>query len=230
MEFERKFANQEIEDVVKSCIRGTKNKKYKIVAGVIKPDGVGGWYLLDDSDHTPINIDSVVSDTTKIRLTYSFTTKNNGIGAITCSPDEAMAGAGLIPGASVGKTYMDIYLGSWGVSAYFVWTGTAWSIMNNSGITGITYSNGVITITHRHSNGGGISAQCRNGVYLACPDATNQTTTAIKLFDYAGNQITDAAPNTNMRIFFNRSSSGYVPPSSYTDVGGNIWVYGMMEV
>lgn len=88
-----------------SALRGNSDTKYKIVSGVIRQSSSGsGWELIDDANHSPVNVDSVsVNGSGNLSISYS------SIGAVNKAyfsawPDETFAGWGMRMGCSVGNT------------------------------------------------------------------------------------------------------------------------------
>jgi hypothetical protein len=88
-----------------SCVAGRDD--VVAVAGTLRNDG-NGWYALVDEDHTPINIVAVESSRTGIRLELAFTAKH--VITFMVLPDEVLAPAGYVFGASVGLATVDISL------------------------------------------------------------------------------------------------------------------------
>ena len=88
-----------------SALRGNSDTKYKIVSGVIRQTSSGsGWELIDDANHSPVNVDSVsVNGSGNLSISYA------SIGAankayFSAWPDETFAGWGMRMGCSVGNT------------------------------------------------------------------------------------------------------------------------------
>ena len=95
-------------------LAGESGKQYMVVAGVIQHDGGSGWQLIPGGSHDDINISTVVADSTKIRVTYTFTATKAVVGMAT--PDETFINGNYATGASVGLTFMDIYIAQAGVA------------------------------------------------------------------------------------------------------------------
>lgn len=71
------------------------------IAGIIQCNSVTrAWYILDNSDHMPLHLNSVSVTTTKINVGWDFTADK--VISLTISPDEVYAPMGVIGGASVG--------------------------------------------------------------------------------------------------------------------------------
>lgn len=89
--------------------RGTSGRKYRMVACTLRRVNSTTWEFLNDSGHTPTGVTSVSITSTYIRLTYDFTATKVLTGI--CTPDESFAAvSGMRVGASVGTSYMDIYV------------------------------------------------------------------------------------------------------------------------
>ena len=78
-----------------------------IVAGVLRNDGEG-WYAIDDGDHTPLNIRSVITEQNHIRITYTF--EADTIYTFIATPDETLAANGVSAGASVDLSFARIFV------------------------------------------------------------------------------------------------------------------------
>lgn len=83
---------------------GNPNKRYKIVSGVLRQASAGaGWELIDDANHRPTNVASVVvNGSGNLEITYNFTAVNKG--AFSAWPDETFANWGMRMGSSVGNS------------------------------------------------------------------------------------------------------------------------------
>lgn len=87
------------------AFHGNDGKAYKIVSGVIRQTSSGsGWALIDDANHSPVNVDSVsVNGSGDLYISYA------SIGAVNKAyfsawPDETFAGWGMRMGCSAGNT------------------------------------------------------------------------------------------------------------------------------
>lgn len=216
-------------DNVNGGIVGESGKRYKAVACVLRNTGAG-WFAITDTDHAPLNISSITNDVNSVDVNFNFTARK--VVSFVATPDETMAQQGYSMGASVGKTQAQIKIGlNRTVQGYVSYNGSSWTVGSGSvGITSASFSGGILTITHEaiNSNAPNGSASCRNGVYIASIGTTGSTTTQVYITDYAGAPV--ATADTNMRIFFSRVHANQVDPNNYTDAGGNIWCFGIMEV
>lgn len=76
------------------------NHNIVTVAGIIRNDSFGNWYVLDNNLHSQINIASVTATSSSITVNYSFTA--NKVLTFIAVPDEAYIINGYNLGASVG--------------------------------------------------------------------------------------------------------------------------------
>lgn len=223
MNFNLDLIDKEVHDIASQT-----GKKIKIIACVLRNNGTS-WAAIDNIDHAPVNVLSVTNDTNDITITHSFTAKKV-ISFVAC-PDETFVQGGYNFGASVGLniTKINIFKSPQTIGGMIVYNGTAWNFTNTFGITGVSFSNGTLTITHNYMDGYICNANTRDGIYLPSVGSLGTTTSTIKFFDYAGNLIT--TPDTNMRVYFQRSApSGKIRPDLLNVAGANIWCYGIFEV
>lgn len=214
---------------------GAFNSAYKTVAGVIRNDGTG-WAQITTGEHVPINIDSVTYDTSIIYVNHAIGAEK--VVSLVCTPDETMAGKGFFCGASVGVDQSRIELfRTINLSAYIAYNGSAWVVSYGSGVASVTFSNGILTITHDSVSANSpvgllrvpiAQVNCRNASYLVGVGTAGDTTTQIYIRDYAGNLVT--TPTTDMRFYFNRSAVCQVNPTNFVSEGGNIWIYGVFKM
>lgn len=83
------------------------------VFGAIRNNGTG-WSKIQDSEHQPLNIDTVTDMGSFVRITYGKTASK--VGTLLITPDETYAQSGHTAGASVGLSYADIYFAQNGVA------------------------------------------------------------------------------------------------------------------
>lgn len=204
---------------------GEDGKKLKIVACVIRNTG-SGWKQIG-GNHIPINVSSVTQDKSKITINYSFKAKN--VVSFVAVPDETMAEEDFFMGSSVGLDSANIYITqNKSLGSYVYYNGSTWASKGDNGITA-TFNNGILTITHSAITGVKVSANCRDGAYIAQVGSLGTTTTQICFYDYSGKLVT--TPNTKMKVYWERTSQHQpIDPATYVSSGGNIWVLGVMEV
>ena len=203
-------------------------KKYKIVAGVIRNIG-NGWELIEDTNHSNINVLSVTNDTSKITITYNFIAKK--VISFVATPDETMSFDNLFMGASVGLNISEIEMfQNKSIGGYVNWSGLTWSFAGSSDQSlSASFNAGILTITHPTISGAKGNVSCRDGIYVANLGSLGDTTTTIYIRDYEGSLVT--TENTNMGFYFERNSRNTrINPQTYTTAVSNIWIYGIMEV
>jgi hypothetical protein len=221
-----------------SQIKGTDNKKYKIVACVLRNDG-SGWYALNDTGHVPVNVTSVTNTSSVITINYGFT--GTKVVSLVCVPDETLAAYGFTFGASVNLDNANITVArtTQMVSAYVSYNGTGWDVTTSGASGNVTFTSfssttGIIILTHDPIDYAYAGATIRSGTggIDVVLESVNTTTTQIKFRDSAGNAI--LTPNTNMKAYVNRFSPTHsIDPNTLTTAQypfSNIWVYGIMEV
>ena len=82
----------------------------KNVAGTIRCDSSGNWYVIDDVAHRPVNIDSVYSEGGFIIIKYSFVAET--VNTFVAVPDETFSEMGFFIGASVDRDRARISISS----------------------------------------------------------------------------------------------------------------------
>jgi hypothetical protein len=80
----------------------------KVVAGTIRRMDENGWFVLDDKNHTPINIAKIEIVGSNILIHYTFTAST--IHSFIVTPDETLAASGFFLGAAVHRDYAAITL------------------------------------------------------------------------------------------------------------------------
>ena len=89
-----------------STILGNSGKTYKMVAGVLRQTTAGGgWSLIDDANHKPVNCTGAISVDSdgNLRVEYGFTAVNKS--GFVVGVDETFAELGVQVGASVGNSF-----------------------------------------------------------------------------------------------------------------------------
>ena len=85
---------------------GNGGKQYKWVAGVLRQTTAGGgWALLDDANHKPVNCAGPITVDTNgdLKVEYGFTASNKSGFVVGC--DETFSELGINVGASVGNSF-----------------------------------------------------------------------------------------------------------------------------
>lgn len=144
-----------------------------MVAGVIRPvrdtaTGINTWQIIDDADHSAINIDSVASDGNSVYVFFKDTCTE--IMTFLAAPDESMIqpngnskvtppatttkDGGYKIGSRVFTHYAQVYFSKpFNNSLQIIWNGSSFTINNvgnayniNSPVLDVTYSSGRIRI------------------------------------------------------------------------------------
>jgi len=216
-------------------------KQYAFIAGVLRNDGAGSGYwqpLTESSTHRPINIDSVVTDSGKIRVSYASLGANMTV-SLLAVPDETLGRAGFTMGASVTPDHADIKMSRVmpPVADYVSFDGTNW-VSDTGQFTNIWFSGGKIHLEHKAIASDmtyAVSITPRGGLYdySVSPDSspTGSTFVEIGVRDHAGAYVT--TPNTNMKFYLTHGAGkvvGLDPTTidSTTYPLGNIWIFGVM--
>ena len=204
------------------------NKKIKLIAGAIRNTGTG-WVLINDDNHTPLNIESVVGGTSVIRINYAF--EASKVISFIIASDETYAGVYDV-GASVGKEYadIDIYAKSRSIGGYVYYDGEAWDY-SYSKFTGASMTNGILTLNHENlnhlTNQFGVCAIGRNCQVIA--DSVGSNFITVKFLGSDGSVKT--TPDDSMKVYAHRIiTSVPVNPTLVQSDSGNFWFIGVMEV
>lgn len=90
--------------------RGNLGKPYNIVGGALRRDTAMSpdWFIISDSAHLPIRLETVATDTVNLRLDYD----GGKVGTFIAAPDETLAADGVSVGSSVGGEYSVISAGA----------------------------------------------------------------------------------------------------------------------
>ena len=215
--------------------------RYGWVAGVLRNDGAGSGYwqpLTESSTHRPVHIDSVVTDSGKIRVNYGSLGANMTV-SLVAVPDETLGRAGFTMGASVTPAYADIKMSRNmpPVADYVSYDGTTW-VSDSGEFSNIWFSGGKIHLEHKPIASDmtyAVSITPRGGQYQysVSPDSspTGSTFIEIGVRDHTGAYIT--TPNTNMRFYLTHGAAksvGLDPTTINTTTYplGNIWIFGVM--
>lgn len=194
------------------------------VCGAARFDGTN-WTLIDDADHTPLNIESITDISGGgFRITYSKAATE--VRTLVATPDEAYARWGMGSGASVGLTYSDVYvcgrhitktpstyMAFWfrrssSVYGYVYYNGSTWTSSDSAGITGYSFYSPTGELTINHSDAGlsevTITSRSEDAYYLTQWSSYSSTQTLVKFIK------TGIIPNV----------------SAYHPAGSNVWIDG----
>lgn len=227
-------------DPIASAMQGAPGKNYRLCGGPLRNDGAPNyWQPIVDSGHDPANLGAVTTDATKITVNYGVA----GLKVVSAlvDPDETLAAAGYAAGASVGTALSTLTLARYGaIGDYIFYNGTAWvaALGASSPFTGISFSGGVLTLTHADIGDQApqnVAVSGRGIGYLpmlqeASP-AVSQTQVNVEFYDYAGTKIT--VPDTRMRAYLERGCKGKVDPRTVTTAllpNSNLWFIAIVEV
>lgn len=78
----------------------------KFVACLLRNTG-SGWYIISDTDHKPLGVSTVDTNSDHIRVHYDFTA--NDVHTLVAAPDETYILSDVQVGASIGLSYANIY-------------------------------------------------------------------------------------------------------------------------
>lgn len=208
--------------------KGNDGKLYAIVACVLENDGAGSWRQIAGA-HKSINVTSIDTSGSTIKVNYSFTAKN--VVSFIAAPDDVFAGQGYNFGSSVGLSQSIIVMGrtTQQLGGYVSYNGSAWA-KSGQGITSSAFAANVLTITHDSIPGLQVTCHVRNGVYDIHPLSMSDTTSQFRFKDPVTNAFITAA-DTSMLVYFTRSYGAYaVDPATVNIASANIWCYGVFEI
>ena len=150
------------------AFHGNDGKAYKMVAGVLRQTTAGGgWSLIDDANHKPVNCTGAISVNSdgNLKVEYGFTAVNKS--GFIVGVDETFAALGIQVGASVGNDDAIIhayapYGGAVGVGGVASQTALG-QILNIAPYTAgnneiVNATNGWVTVMHDsilHASGNG---------------------------------------------------------------------------
>ena len=224
------------------ALRGTQGKKYEIVAGVIRNDGTTSyWQPLNDTGHTPINVDAVTTSTTGITIDYTAIGAVR-VGSFIVGCDETFASAGFVAGASVGLATAVIELTKTTPFADYVsYNGTAW--VSTNGVFTLEYGvnflgasvPGQLRCVHPLLPAGGSAfwdmSMTGRGVTVPTSNGASEIEVDVRFYDWAGTLLT--APTTDMKAFVSHGATGRLDPQRVDTTqypGSNLWFLGIFEV
>lgn len=210
-------------------VRGSDGKRYRVVAGAIRNTGTG-FQLINNTAHTPVGIQSVTTAADGMSVTLKLPFQASTVGSVIAAPDETLATAGYLIGASVGLGSITLYASQpGGFGDYVSWNGSRWVSLN--GIvtsTTINRSTGLITCTHANmSSPYGGSVTSRSLSKRASMEGISATTTTLYLVDSSGRTV--KSPTTDNRFWITRTGARRATMRELARAGSNIWIYGLFE-
>lgn len=210
-------------------VRGSDGKRYRVVAGAIRNTGTG-FRLINDTAHTPVGIRSVTTAADGMSVTLRLTFQAATVGSVVAAPDETLAAAGYVVGASVGLASITLFVSQpGGFGDYVSWNGSRWVSLNGM-VTSTTMnrSTGLITCSHANmSSPYGGSATSRSLTKRASMEGISATTTTLYLVDSAGRTVKN--PTMDNRFWITRTGARRATMRELARAGANIWIYGLFE-
>jgi len=206
----------------------------RLLVGIVRPDGAGGWYVLDDSGHTPAGLQTVSIEGGLLRITYPNAVEVIGA-SVTC--DETLTRLGYSVGPSVGTSSMDIMVCHHGASGMIVSSGGTWTLQSSSArmLTGLTYSTGTGTIAITHSPVGAYAVPVVSAAQATTTEryqviSYGQGFTNVVRTDASGTVLTGSVP-ASRAFSFQRigATPDRVEPNTVTATTGNLWVIAVVR-
>lgn len=133
-----------------SALQAATDPYYKLMCVIRQDTDTGIWSILDDTSHSPTNVDSITQDSDQIRINYSFTASK--IKTFVAVPDDVLNKTGLQFGGDVGTTYANITIAKPAQMGAFISSDSNGNLivadsMDND-LTAIEYTANQIVITH----------------------------------------------------------------------------------
>jgi len=188
---------------------------YVWMAGVMRNDGEGWEFLPVDTNHRPINVDSVEVVGNQLRVNYASVGAAMTVLAMA-QPDEALAGAGFSMGCSVtpDRTDITIYQDVAGFSDYIYYDSGDSTWKSQLGVvTPVGVSGGVLELSHPTLPGNSsydisIVPRGRNWAFVPRTASPGVNGTSIFL------QMTDTSPAIQGEVRYD--GSAWVAPSGWS--------------
>lgn len=224
-----------LDAVLAGPIKGEAGRDLRLVAGVIRNDGSPSyWQPIDDSGHSPVNVDSVSTTTSAIVVDFTSLGASK-IVSFAVVPDEQFAKLGFTAGASVSLTQAAIYLQQVKPFAdYVYYDGSAWQSSNGVFSLSFNPATGVLTCTHEEIPAGtavfDVSVTGR-GTLLASSHGASTSTALVRWHNYSGTLQT--AASTDMKAFVSHGSNGPLDPQQIDTTkypSSNLWFIAIVEV
>jgi hypothetical protein len=217
--------------IVQNSLSVEGDPNIKMLAGVIRNTG-GTWSFLNDADHVPLRLTSISQPSSSIvRIGYDKTYPK--VISLLVVPDETYTRNGVIAGASVGLSDANIELyQNKTVNGYIRYDGSGW-VASGGNVTNITYASGTGLLTFNHpelhaNDQFGLSLTPRQpSAYVYYGGSAGTTSQEVYIYNPDGTPYT-GAPNTDMRFYFGKTSSGLLEHSQSAISGSNLWIFGLM--
>lgn len=200
-------------------ITDTHRDEYFDVAAVVRIDGNGDWFILEDATHTPINTTSISNAGSGSGFVITHLPASE-LGAIQVTKDEVFVKAGLDGGARAGASTIQVDLSVGNANWLIRHTGASWQVLNTGNYEIIdestittTYNdvNGRLTVEHPAGMnislyGRQLTARGVNGLsgntYIPILYNTTATQTVLRFWDMDNNEFYNGAPNANMSFTY----------------------------
>lgn len=232
-------------------VRASGGNVYRIVGCPLRNEGSPNyWQPINDSTHSPQFIDSVTTGVTGITIDYTSAGGGNGtkpVVAMVVAPDETLAQAGVICGASVGATSAIIKMSAvWPTyQAYCRYDGTNWVATGDAFTFSWATGSQTLIVTNPGSGYSPIAPTAvrstaqltRRGVgsarvVISDTSGAGATTTTLEFEDASGTKLT--APDTSMKFFLQRPGGLYPLNPQAVDTTAfplsNLWVLGLIRI
>lgn len=224
-------------DLTAQTIVGETGQRYRLISGTIRNTG-DGWKLINDSTHRPTGITGVTVLSDRIQI-------NHAVGAVRVSsmqvtPDETYAER-LRCGVSVGLDSSTIFLHTQSPTSitdrvYYDAGTSTWK--SELGVyTGLSFSSGVLTLTHQAmgtTGQQGIAIGQRGSLACLAGGYTSTTTQVVFYSGSFGSLTAATTPASTMNAYVTRhgwrSSVPALDPSTVTSATGNLWITGLLEL
>lgn len=232
----------------------TRNEtKLQMVCGALRQNTTNRaiWNFITNSTHRPLNFGGEFAIASSNTLTLSYGKTFSRVVAALAFADETFGGgANVIFGSRPSTTNVVISAGSSFAGSWVLrYTGAAWSLTSVSGSdvqpAVSSYVNGVLRLTHDYLRGGNIALSAwsnggGNFGYLPVLKEITDSYVDIQWIDpTTGNIVTDATPLWRMTagitlrhygpLDLDGSNSADSLLGEDTSVGGNIWVWLLLE-
>lgn len=219
----------------------TSGKNLKIVSGVIRNNGSDNWQIISDENHQgDLGVASVTTGNYGIDINFNFTATK--IIGFVATPDETYAKELISVGASVvtDRATINLYQPkpTNQISGRIAYSGGAWTIYNNFGITDVSFgASNDLYINHASCESFVMDITSRKPVLVTFESAT-ATQTKVGFYNPDGTKIT--TESELMSITFKRDISvvtdtskpvsAQLNPKLVNNTAGNIWFMGVFEI
>jgi hypothetical protein len=228
---------------------GGLSAKSRWVACVLRSNA-GTWEMINDSQHTPINVTSITQDGGTISINYAITAGKVITACVTA--DDTYAGKYTF-GASAGLSSASVYCYRLSRHEHSTWlctkTGSTpyFSVSNFAGaampVQAVAWNNGELAITHNAAEattleGNMVPDPMGYEVHIQTSrDTADYSHTYLKFYTLAGVQITDPVNfPVDFRFMFEKATISYIFTVLNPNVpelqlsNSNIWFLALVEL